>query len=176
MSLLRWNCRGLGSRRAVSNFIKLVRLESPFLIFLSETKLRASEFDFMNKRTEFVYKCVSDCPLESRRGFLLYSGVMVSRSRSFSKMSIVLMPLSPSPRLPPPRGASRVFMDGQLPPISPRLGSCFAASMNLMISCGYALAISMRSFGVMRKWGVFPRWPGIWKLSVILWITATSLI
>lgn len=43
MSLLSFNCRGLGNTAAVNNLRNLVRREAPSLIFLAETKLSCGE-------------------------------------------------------------------------------------------------------------------------------------
>jgi hypothetical protein len=42
MSILRWNCRGLGSDATVGELRYLVRVHRPALLFLSETKMRDS--------------------------------------------------------------------------------------------------------------------------------------
>ena len=38
MSLLSWNCRGLGNPQTVNTLKKVIRLEDPNLVFLMETK------------------------------------------------------------------------------------------------------------------------------------------
>ena len=38
MSLLSWNCRGLGNPQTVNALKKVIRLEDPNLVFLMETK------------------------------------------------------------------------------------------------------------------------------------------
>ena len=38
MSLLAWNCRGLGSVPAVRSLTDVVKVTDPVLVFLSETK------------------------------------------------------------------------------------------------------------------------------------------
>ena len=37
MSLLAWNCRGLGNRRAVDELVDIVQAKGPAIVFLSET-------------------------------------------------------------------------------------------------------------------------------------------
>lgn len=44
MTLLSFNCRGLGNFSAVNSLRNLIRREAPSIIFLSETKLSSSEF------------------------------------------------------------------------------------------------------------------------------------
>ena len=45
MSTMAWNCRGLGNRRTVRAFEKVMSSEDPSFIFLMETKLVISEMD-----------------------------------------------------------------------------------------------------------------------------------
>ncbi|KAJ6902566.1 hypothetical protein NC651_020136 [Populus alba x Populus x berolinensis] len=44
MSLLSWNCHGLGHSGAVQFLCKLLKLENPEIVFSSETKLKKKEF------------------------------------------------------------------------------------------------------------------------------------
>ena len=46
MSLISWNCRGLGNLRSVKTLEKVVNKEEPIIVFLKETKLNR---DWMNK-------------------------------------------------------------------------------------------------------------------------------
>ena len=39
MSLISWNCRGLGNPRTVKVLQKVIQCEEPILVFLMETKL-----------------------------------------------------------------------------------------------------------------------------------------
>lgn len=50
MSLLSFNCRGLGHISAVNNLRDLMRREAPTLIFLSETKLSCVEFGRVHEK------------------------------------------------------------------------------------------------------------------------------
>ncbi len=70
MNLLSWNCRGLGNNRAVATLSKLLGLESPFLIFLIETKLYSVEIDALNKRFNFPYVISVNCDSPNRNGGL----------------------------------------------------------------------------------------------------------
>jgi exonuclease III len=44
MSILSWNCRGLGNPRTVRDLHRLVKEKHPSLVFLMETKLQAHRF------------------------------------------------------------------------------------------------------------------------------------
>ena len=46
MSLISWNCRGLGNLRSVKTLEKMVNEEEPIIVFLMEMKLNR---DWMNK-------------------------------------------------------------------------------------------------------------------------------
>ncbi|PNX62262.1 hypothetical protein L195_g061067, partial [Trifolium pratense] len=61
MKILSWNCRGLGSPRAVRALSRLTRVENPQIVFLMETRLKATEFE--NIRSKLGFKnCLSvDC-------------------------------------------------------------------------------------------------------------------
>jgi hypothetical protein len=53
MSILCWNCRGLGNPRAVRDLCRLVKDKKPNLVFLIETKLRTAKLEKIRIRTGF---------------------------------------------------------------------------------------------------------------------------
>ncbi|GLT45094.1 hypothetical protein SLA2020_450210 [Shorea laevis] len=53
MSLLCWNCRGLGNPCAVRSLIELVRWKKPIVVFLSETRLDKRRMDGVQRRLGF---------------------------------------------------------------------------------------------------------------------------
>ncbi|GLU21100.1 hypothetical protein SLE2022_372630 [Rubroshorea leprosula] len=53
MSLLCWNCRGLGNPRAVHSLIELVRRKKPTVVFLSETRLDKRRMEGVRRRLGF---------------------------------------------------------------------------------------------------------------------------
>ena len=53
MNTICWNCRGLGTPRAVHEVAKLVKKFNPQLLFLSETKKRSSEMEWLRSRWKF---------------------------------------------------------------------------------------------------------------------------
>ena len=52
MNTICWNCRGLGTFRAVHAVAKLVKKFNPQLLFLSETK-KSSEMEWLRSRWKF---------------------------------------------------------------------------------------------------------------------------
>jgi hypothetical protein len=60
MSLLSWNCRGLGNLRIVRDLCRMVKEKKPDLVFLMETKLPSLRMEFIRVRTGFDYMFVVD--------------------------------------------------------------------------------------------------------------------
>ncbi|XP_059436723.1 uncharacterized protein LOC132169761 [Corylus avellana] len=55
MSILSWNCRGLGNSRTVSELRRLVNDKKPTIVFLMETKLRADHLERVRIRLGYDY-------------------------------------------------------------------------------------------------------------------------
>jgi exonuclease III len=72
MSLLSWNCRGLGSPRTVKDLCQLVKEKKPNMVFLMETKLRSASFDSIKAKLGF--SCVFVVDSKGRSGGLALSG------------------------------------------------------------------------------------------------------
>ena len=53
MNLLSWNCRGLGTLRAVREVANMVREFNPQVIFLMETKRKRQEMEWLRLRWRF---------------------------------------------------------------------------------------------------------------------------
>ena len=53
MSLLAWNCRGLGSSLAVWTLVDEVRAKDPFLVFLLETKAKKNRIKGIQNKLEY---------------------------------------------------------------------------------------------------------------------------
>jgi exonuclease III len=50
MSILSWNCRGLGNPRAVRDLCQLVREKKPKLVFIVETKMHHHRLEFLKAK------------------------------------------------------------------------------------------------------------------------------
>ncbi|KAG6667043.1 hypothetical protein CIPAW_01G073500 [Carya illinoinensis] len=50
MSILVWNCRGLGNPQSIRIFRKLTKEKCPFLVFLVETKARKQQLEDVRRR------------------------------------------------------------------------------------------------------------------------------
>ena len=50
MSLLSWNCRGLGNLQTVNTLAKVVNKEEPIIVFLMETKLKKEWLDLIEEK------------------------------------------------------------------------------------------------------------------------------
>jgi exonuclease III len=68
MTILSWNCRGLGRPRAVRALNCLVKEKRPTLVFLMETKLRKKKMELIRCKLGFKGMFVVDCI--GRRGGL----------------------------------------------------------------------------------------------------------
>ena len=80
MKIIAWNCRGLENTSAVRGLLDLQKLESPDILFLSETKMdwkRIERFRWILKMPNLVVK---DCNGLSGRvvdvGFISFNPIM----------------------------------------------------------------------------------------------------
>lgn len=65
--ILAWNCRGLGSPRAINALKRVITLETPQIIFLSETKLKVWEKGGVKKKLRNTNMVVVSCEGEGRK-------------------------------------------------------------------------------------------------------------
>ena len=63
MSLLSWNCRGLGNLRIVNALAKVVNKEEPIIVFLMETKLKKDWLDLIKEKCK-IKNCLLFLVLE----------------------------------------------------------------------------------------------------------------
>ena len=54
MTILAWNCRGIGSALAVRNLANEVRSKDPLLVFLIETKTGESKMKGVRNKLEYT--------------------------------------------------------------------------------------------------------------------------
>jgi exonuclease III len=55
MSVLSWNCRGLGNPGTVRDLHRMVKEKGPDLVFLMETKMQNKKCDFIRIKLGFDY-------------------------------------------------------------------------------------------------------------------------
>jgi len=60
MSILSWNCRGLGNPRTIRDLFRLVKEMHPDLICLMETKLQSARLECLKLKLGFDYVLVVD--------------------------------------------------------------------------------------------------------------------
>ena len=53
MSLLCWNCRGLGNRQTVQELGDIIRAQDPSVVFLAETWLDEARLGFIRDSLQF---------------------------------------------------------------------------------------------------------------------------
>jgi exonuclease III len=68
MSILSWNCQGLGNPWIVKNLHDLVKENKPTILFLMETRMKENEIDQVRRRIGFTYAFV--VPSRRRKGGL----------------------------------------------------------------------------------------------------------
>ncbi|XP_058758387.1 uncharacterized protein LOC131631620 [Vicia villosa] len=88
MKVLSWNCRGLGSPRAVRALLRLTRLENPDVLFIMESRLKQEEAQSIKYRCGFDSGISVDCRGEgrSRAGglILLWRNIIQLKIMSYS--------------------------------------------------------------------------------------------
>ena len=53
MSLLSWNCRGLGNQQIVNALKKIIKAQVPNLVFLMETKSNIDQMEYVRDQCQF---------------------------------------------------------------------------------------------------------------------------
>ena len=69
MSLLCWNCRGLGNQRTENQLAEMVRAKDPSVVFIAETWTDEDRLKNIQKRLEFKNKFV--VPRKNKAGGLV---------------------------------------------------------------------------------------------------------
>ena len=53
MSLLSWNCQGLGNQRTVNALKMIIKAQVPNLVFLKETKSNIGQMEYVRDQCQF---------------------------------------------------------------------------------------------------------------------------
>ena len=69
MSLLLWNCHGLGNPRIENELVSLIQAKDPFIVFIVETWADEVRLDRTLSKINFDKKCV--VPRQNRGGGLV---------------------------------------------------------------------------------------------------------
>ena len=69
MSLLYWNCQGLGNQRIENQLAKMVRVKDPSVMFIAETWTDEDRLKNIQKRLEFKNKFL--VPRKNKAGGLV---------------------------------------------------------------------------------------------------------
>lgn len=88
MTILSWNCRGLGNLQTVHDLCRLVKEKRPELVFLIETKLRQHRFDKIKNKLGFNSLFVVDYVRRSGGLALLWIDDLVVDIQNYSRCHI----------------------------------------------------------------------------------------
>lgn len=98
MSVLSWNCRGLGSPLTVKTLQKIAKEEDPILVFLMETKFKAIEMEGVKRKIERQHGLM--VPSQNRGGglALLWRSTLKVDPLSYSPKHIDVIVMSKTER------------------------------------------------------------------------------
>jgi exonuclease III len=88
MSILCWNCRGLGNPRTVRDLCRLVKEKKPNLVFLIETKLRTDKLERIRIRIGFNSVFGVDSVGRSGGLALLWSDEISVEVQNYSRLHV----------------------------------------------------------------------------------------
>lgn len=71
MRILTWNCRGLGGPSTISQLKESIRLNSPDLVFVCETKQPKKFVETVCRKLKFGNKCETYEPVGRKDGLLV---------------------------------------------------------------------------------------------------------
>lgn len=77
MKILVWNCRGLGSSRAVRSLLDVQRQVRPDVFFLSETHLSKAKAEKVKRRVGFDHMLMKFMRVMVEVGVYCCSGIMM---------------------------------------------------------------------------------------------------
>ncbi|XP_059429221.1 uncharacterized protein LOC132163036 [Corylus avellana] len=88
MSLISWNCRGLGNPQAVRDLCQLTKEKKPIILFLMETKCRKNKMEVVRVKLGFEGMFVVD-PIGRSGGLaLLWKDISLLEIQNFSRRHI----------------------------------------------------------------------------------------
>ncbi|XVE84742.1 hypothetical protein DITRI_Ditri17bG0037300 [Diplodiscus trichospermus] len=90
MNILAWNYRGVGAPRAIHEVTKLVNFVRPQIVFLSETKKRKDEVEWLRARWGFKGCFTMDCIGRSGGPAILWQEDWSVSIRSYSQFHITV--------------------------------------------------------------------------------------
>jgi exonuclease III len=88
MSIVSWNCRGLGNPQAVRDLRFLVKDKKPTLVFLIETKLKAPQMETIKATMKFDNVFTVDCVGRSGGMALLWKSEFSVDIQNYSRRHI----------------------------------------------------------------------------------------
>jgi hypothetical protein len=88
MTILSWNCRGLGNLRTVRDLCRMVKEKRPSMVFLMETKLRKDKMEVIRYKLGFKCMFVVDCVGKSGGLALLWGDEILVEIQNFSHRHI----------------------------------------------------------------------------------------
>jgi hypothetical protein len=88
MTILSWNCRGLGNLRTVHDLCQMVKEKRPWMVFLMETKLRKEKMEVIRCKLGFSCMFVVDCVGRSGGLALLWGDDISVEIQNFSHRHI----------------------------------------------------------------------------------------
>jgi hypothetical protein len=134
MSLLSWNCRGLGNPRTVRDLCQLVEEKKPRFLFLMETRIQQNRMQVVRNKLGFAGMLVVD-PIGTSGGLaLIWKEATEVEIQNFSLRHISPLLLYQSQQY---HGNSLGFTDTQIGPVVKTLGNCLLISNISHHNLGY---------------------------------------
>jgi exonuclease III len=88
MSILSWNCRGLGNLQTIRDLCRMVKEKKPNLVFLMEIKLRAVRMESIKAKLGFDCVFTVDCVGRSGGLALLWMNEFGVTIQNFSRRHV----------------------------------------------------------------------------------------
>ncbi|XP_059451003.1 uncharacterized protein LOC132181787 [Corylus avellana] len=88
MSIMSWNCRGLGNPRTVRDLCRLVKVKKPEMVFLMETIMGKTKMERIRRRLGFPNMLVVDCVGKSGGLALLWTETIEVEVQNYSSRHI----------------------------------------------------------------------------------------